>query len=78
MRLFGGFLMAVGMLIMLASGLCSLVFAKEFGSGGPAGLIGVIVLFGGVPFGFGLLVFWTGKSLCAKPRPGPMDKGGAG
>lgn len=58
-RLFEGFLMVVGILMMLASGLCSGMFLSLFPSDAP-GQLGVVLLYGGVPFGFGLLMFLAG------------------
>lgn len=53
--------MAVGFLVMLASGLCSLAFGLSFATGSPIGFIGMILVFGGAPFVFGLLIFGIGK-----------------
>jgi hypothetical protein len=62
-RFFGGLLLGLGILIATLSGLCSLYFAFLFlvdGSGGVGDIwsaIGVVLLFGGIPFliGFGLI-----------------------
>ena len=60
--LFGGILMAVGILIAGASGLCSLVVL--FGGTGTGGNIidgiSVVLMFGGLPFAIGLAMFFGG------------------
>jgi hypothetical protein len=76
--LFGGLLLAAGLLIAGASGLCSVVVAvstlgNAAGSGDVIGMLMLILLFGGVPFtiGFGL-IFW-GRSLLRASRGRGID-----
>lgn len=62
--LLGGILLAVGVLIACASGLCSL--AILFGDGfGPnaMGMLPLVLLFGGVPFLVGVLMVLGGLAL---------------
>jgi hypothetical protein len=65
-RFFGGVLLAVGILIMTGSGLCSLVvigvFVSEGGREGP-GMLMFPAIVGGVPFAIGFGLFYTGRVL---------------
>ena len=68
-RLFGGILLAVGILIMTCSGLCS-AWIVIMGIGsiaqlGPSALTFLIVpaIIGGVPFAAGFGLFYWGRSL---------------
>jgi hypothetical protein len=71
-RFFGGLLMAVGGLIAVTSGLCSLTVAAMFVAsvvqtpGDMPGLFAMVLGFGGVPFGIGLALFFWGRSLYGK------------
>jgi len=74
-RLFGGILLAVGILIMTGSGLCSLVVIGMFVSeGGSAGLgegVSMLMLpaiFGGLPFAIGFGLFYVGKVLLRREK----------
>lgn len=73
-RYFGAMLMAIGGLIAVLSGLCSLTFLAfvlwNAASGGGRTVIADVVqmltlmlAFGGIPFGVGLGVFFWGRSL---------------
>ncbi|KPF80304.1 hypothetical protein IP88_00630 [alpha proteobacterium AAP81b] len=75
-RLFGGILLAVGILLMTVSGLCSFVFvaamaASALGNPPPGegyfsaaiGLIGLVAAYGGVPFAIGFGLFQLGRKL---------------
>ena len=69
--LFGGILMAVGILIAGASGLCSLVFLFSFmgsGGGGEFGGAGVVLLFGTPPILLGIGMFLGGRTLVRSAR----------
>ena len=65
-RFFGGVLLAVGILIMTGSGLCSLVvigvFLSEGGREGP-GMLMLPAIVGGLPFAIGFGLFYTGRVL---------------
>jgi hypothetical protein len=68
--LLGGILLAVGILIAGASGLCSLVFLG-MGVSEPSGLVDVlpmIFVVGGIPFEVGLGLFFLGRSLIRSGR----------
>jgi hypothetical protein len=68
--LLGGILLAVGILIAGASGLCSLVFLG-MGVSEPSGLVDVlpmILVVGGIPFAVGLGLFFLGRSLIRSGR----------
>jgi hypothetical protein len=65
-EMFGGILIAMGILIAGLSGLCSAAFflmAMGGGGGDIAAATGVIMVVGGLPFAFGLALFFGGKAL---------------
>ena len=68
---FGGLLLATGILIAGASGLCTIAFWVIALSEGPSGAAEFIVMslvIGGIPFAIGLgLLFW-GRSLLRSAR----------
>jgi hypothetical protein len=72
--LFGGILLAVGILIAGASGLCSLymLFSSDVfrsGSGGELlSMLPLILLFGGPPFAIGVAIAFGGRSLIRQAR----------
>jgi hypothetical protein len=63
--LFGSILLAIGILIAGASGLCSLVFLVSMMSsrGGGIGALPLVLLVGGIPFAIGAGLFLAGRSL---------------
>ena len=65
-RLFGGILLAIGILIMTGSGLCSIavivMFMSEGGGEGP-GMLMLPAIVGGVPFAIGFGSFYAGKRM---------------
>lgn len=70
-QVFGSILMAVGILIAGASGLCSLVFSMGtlFGSSSNIRIDLPIILFvGGIPFVIGLAVFFGGLALVRQTK----------
>jgi hypothetical protein len=75
MSLFGGLLIAAGILIAGASGLCSLAMLVS-GVRNPSGLIAgvpVVLLFGGIPFGIGIFLVLAGVRLITGPRDNGPD-----
>lgn len=66
-KLFGGILLAVGILIMTGSGLCSLVVIIGMTSGGPQ-MLPLVAVIGGIPFLIGLGLLYWGLSLLKKHR----------
>jgi hypothetical protein len=63
-RLIGGVLLAAGILIAGASGLCSLVAFFTLVSNGPTiDALGIVLLFDGIPLLAGLAVLQFGRSL---------------
>lgn len=66
MRLFGGILMGIGILIALLSGLCSLWFLAD--GGNDAGWWEIVLLVGGIPFALGVLLIATGYFVHRKGR----------
>lgn len=64
-KLFGGLLLAVGILLMTTSGLCSLlvVIGGFQAALQNPGVIMMPLVIGGVPFSIGFGAFWWGRSL---------------
>lgn len=68
-RFIGAALIAVGSLIAVLCGLCSLVFFTQVGSGGNhLGMLAVIAVFGGVPAAIGGLLIYAGVRLRRRGR----------
>lgn len=73
-RFFGALMMVAGVLIAGLSGLCTTVFGVAMiGEAGHnsrdvGGLLVVMAIFGGVPFGFGVLAFFIGRFLYRSGR----------
>lgn len=59
MKIFGGILMAVGILIAATSGLCSLVYLFDAYA---QGMLVAILLFGGIPFALGVGLIFGGRA----------------
>jgi hypothetical protein len=70
MKIFGGILLAVGILVAGASGLCSL--AVLFGTGEFSGLDmwPAVLGFGGIPFALGLAMVFGGRALIRRAGDG--------
>lgn len=69
---FGGILLAIGILIAGASGLCSLTMLvsvlnnhQEFSG---SGMLPVIAIFGGIPFAIGVGLIFAGRGLIRRDR----------
>ena len=67
-QLFGGILLAVGILIAGASGLCSLVVLLSSGEFGGGGMLGAVLLIGGIPFALGAGMAFGGHTLIKQAR----------
>lgn len=69
MKLFGGIFIAVGLIIMGLSGLCTGYFLLMFltadggGFGGGAGALMLPLIIGGVPFAVGFGLFFGGRKM---------------
>lgn len=78
-KLFGGLLLGVGILLMTGSGICSLAVLgmglTQGGPGGAASSIGLVLQFGGIPFAIGFGLFRLGLWLL-KPPPSPSIEPG--
>ncbi len=61
-KLLGGIMLAIGILIAGASGLCSAVFLISM-IGQSLEMLPLIILFGGIPFAVGLGLFFGGRAL---------------
>jgi ABC-type spermidine/putrescine transport system permease subunit II len=69
--IFGSILLAIGILIAGASGLCSMVVVgNELPKGGNAlsELLEFVFIFGGIPFGIGLALFFGGRDLVRQAK----------
>jgi hypothetical protein len=69
--LFGGLLLAVGLIVMLLSGLCSLAFWVMFlfePGGFDLSLLFTPLLVGGIPFLMGFGLFVGGRALVREAR----------
>ena len=67
-RIYGGVLIAIGILLMTGSGLCSLsVILSWRGNFTPVDLVLLPLIFGGLPFGLGLGLFFWGRRLLRRP-----------
>jgi hypothetical protein len=81
-QLFGGILIAVGILIAGASGLCSLymVFSSDTFRAGATGellsMLPPVLLFGGIPFAVGLGLVFGGRSVIRRARDARKDADG--
>lgn len=65
--LLGGLLMAIGILIAGASGLCSAaLFVSDLGSA--AQMAPLVMLFGGIPFALGIALIFGGRALIRSAR----------
>ena len=65
---FGGILLAIGILIAGASGLCTVVFfVTTIGHGG-AGAFPLMLIVGGIPFAIGLGLVFAGRALIRMDR----------
>ena len=69
-RLFGGLLIAAGILVMPTSGLCSLLIVVSAFSEvirEPTAILGPLLI-GGIPFAVGFGMFRWGQSLLRRPK----------
>jgi len=66
-KLFGGILLAVGILIMTGSGLCSLVVIIGMANGGPQ-MLPLVAVIGGIPFLIGWGLLYSGLRLLKQHR----------
>ena len=72
-RLFGGILLAVGLLIAGASGLCSLAMLVSTLGEFSLDWIGLVLLFGGPPIAVGTVMIIGGRSLLRQARQESSD-----
>ena len=66
--IFGGILMAVGILIAGGSGLCSLVILFGGGMGTDFSMLPLVLLVGGIPFAVGAAIAFGGFCLIRSAR----------
>jgi len=64
----GGILLAVGILIAGASGLCSLMVLFGDGSASDLSLWPLVLVIGGIPFAVGVMIFIGGRALLRQER----------
>lgn len=79
-RLFGAMLMVVGGLVVTLSGLCSALvivgsvvsaLTRPSPAAGLVQLAPIVLVFGGLPIGLGLVAFLVGRSFRRRPKPRP-------
>jgi hypothetical protein len=73
---FGGILLAIGILIAGASGLCTVVFLTMtvgHGAGGAEGFSLMLVV-GGIPFTIGMGLFFAGRALIREDQEDREDR----
>jgi len=71
MRLLGGLLLALGIVIAAISGLCSAVMivgSVTSGSGADLSLLPVVLIVGGIPFALGVALLLVGRLLLRRAR----------
>ena len=73
-EVFGGILMAVGILIAGGSGLCSMVVLFTPGEYSGFAMLPAVLTFGGIPFAIGVAMAFGGRAL----RRGSVREPGAG
>jgi len=66
--IFGGILLAMGILIAGASGLCSLAVLFDTGEFGGMDMLPAVLVMGGIPFAVGILIFFGGRALIRHDR----------
>jgi hypothetical protein len=72
MKIIGGLLLGIGILIAGVSGLCSLALLSESSTwSGPASgeSLGIIAMIGGLPFLFGVGLVFLGRHLLRQAAP---------
>jgi len=72
-KILGGFLMLIGCLVAAGSGLCALVwlsvvFREAPSAGEGLGLMGMMLVYAGVPLAFGVALFVAGRALVRSTR----------
>jgi len=67
-RLLGGVLLAIGILMMTGSGLCSLYVIASMGMLSAPQMILLPLIFGGIPFGGGFGLFYAGRIMLRRPE----------
>lgn len=72
-QLFGGILLAIGILVAGASGLCSVAILFGSGEFTGFGMLPAVAIFGGVPFAGGVAMAFGGRSLIRQAREARGD-----
>ncbi len=67
-EVFGGILLAAGVLIAGASGLCSLAVLFSQGEFGGGGMLPLVLIFGGAPFALGVAMVFGGRAVIRSER----------
>lgn len=65
---FGGVLLAIGILIAGASGLCTVVFFVTTVGRGSADAVPLMLVIGGIPFAVGMGLVFAGRALIREDR----------
>ena len=76
MKVFGGgLLIAIGLLLAGASGLCSLMVLFSSGEMSGFGMWPLVLMFGGIPFAAGVGLILGGRALIRSERRNVVDPG---
>lgn len=80
MKIFGGIIVAVGILIAGASGLCSISVLMDSGEFAGPGMWPLVLIVGGIPFAIGVGLVLAGRSVVrsANRKEAELDRGAAG
>lgn len=80
MKIFGGIIIAVGILIAGASGLCSIAILMDSGEFAGPGMWPLVLIVGGIPFAIGVGLVLAGRSVIrsADRTASDADAGAAG
>ena len=68
MKVVGGILIAIGILVAGASGLCSLMVLFSSGEMSGLGMWPLVLMFGGVPFAAGVGLIFGGRAIIRSER----------
>ena len=74
-QVFGGILIAAGLLVAGGSGLCSLMVLFSSGEFSGFGMWPMVLLFGGIPFATGVGMVFGGRALIRSERRDFVDPG---
>ena len=77
MKIFGGILIAIGILIAGASGLCSIAVLTDSGEFGGLQMWPAVLMIGGIPFAVGVGAIFGGRAMIRSADRADGQGGGA-